>query len=160
MMVYRPKNINLEQVFHSVCEVLGAVAQKKNITLRCDVHPDLCVQADINMMNSLLQNLLSNALKFTASGGHVQLAAYQIDQQVRITVQDTGVGMTEKQVQNFIHRKPAKSYKGTDGEKGAGLGLILCRQFAEKNNGTIHLESTLEQGTTFTIHLPAHRLAS
>lgn len=160
MMVYRPKQIVVEQVFQSVCHILGAVAQKKNIIVHCEAKPNLSIQADINMMNSLLQNLMSNALKFTANGGHVYLSAHEVDQQVYISVRDTGVGMTDKQIQNFLDRKPPKSYKGTDGEKGAGLGLILCRQFAERNNGTIKLESTLNKGTTFTIILPSAIRAS
>lgn len=160
MMVYRPKQIYVEQVFQSVCDILGAVAQKKNIMVHCLANPSLSIQADINMMNSLLQNLMSNALKFTTNGGHIYLSAYEIDQQVYISVRDTGIGMTDEQIQNFLDRKPPKSYNGTDGEKGSGLGLILCRQFAERNNGVIKLESILDQGTTFTIILPSAIRAS
>lgn len=160
MMVYRPKEMRINDVFHSVCDILGAVAQKKNITVHCEAPQNIKVLADINMMNSLLQNLMSNALKFTANGGHVYLSAYEVDQQVYISVRDTGVGMTEKQIEKFLSRKPAKSSKGTEGEQGAGLGLILCRQFAEKNNGVISLASELRQGTTFTLMMPALKMAS
>ena len=153
-LVHRPQDVQIEQVFQTIFEILGAVAQKKNIVLHSDVSPDLHCFVDINMMTSVLQNLCSNALKFTRNGGHVYLSAYQSGNEVFINVRDTGIGMTETQIQDFFTRQQPHSLKGTEGEKGTGLGLLLCRQFVEKNNGKMLITSKIDEGTTFTITLP------
>ena len=130
------------------------MAQKKNIILHNDASPDLTVYVDLNMMTSVLQNLTSNAIKFTKNGGHVYLSAHKIGNEIKIAVRDTGVGMPEEQIQEFFMRQQPKSIKGTDGEKGTGLGLLLCRQFVEKNNGRVVIDSKINEGTTFNIIIP------
>lgn len=159
-LVCHPQEVYIEQVFQTIFEVLGAVAQKKNIILHNDVSPDLVCYVDINMITSVLQNLCSNAIKFTRNGGHVYLSAIQAGSDVHIKVRDTGIGMTESQIQGFFNSQQPQSIKGTDGEKGTGLGLLLCRQFVEKNNGKMQIESTLDEGTTFTITVPSGLIAS
>lgn len=153
-IIYRPQDVQIEQVFQSVFEVLSAMAQKKNIILHNDASPDLTVYVDLNMMTSVLQNLTSNAIKFTKNGGHVYLSAHKIGNEIKIAVRDTGVGMPEEQIQEFFMRQQPKSIKGTDGEKGTGLGLLLCRQFVEKNNGRVVIDSKINEGTTFNIIIP------
>lgn len=159
-LVYKPREVYIEQVFQTIFEVLNAMAQKKNIVLHNDVDPDLACYADINMMTSVLQNLCSNAIKFTRNGGHVYLSANQVGNEVHIKVRDTGIGMTDTQIQDFFSRQQPQSLKGTDGEKGTGLGLLLCRQFVEKNNGTMKIDSKIDEGTTFTISVPAKLITS
>ncbi len=159
-LVHRPQEVQVEQVFQIIFEVLGAMAQKKNIILHSDVSPEVHCFVDLNMMTSVLQNLCSNALKFTRNGGHVYLSAHQSGNEVHIKVRDTGIGMTESQIQDFFSRQQPRSIKGTDGEKGTGLGLLLCRQFVEKNNGKMVIESVMDEGTTFTITLPTGLIAS
>ena len=153
-IIYRPQDVQIEQVFQTVFEVLGAMAQKKNVILHNEADPRLTVFVDLNMMTSVLQNLTSNAVKFTRSGGHVYLSAHKVDEEIHITVRDTGIGMPEEQIREFFMRQQPKSIKGTDGEKGTGLGLLLCRQFVEKNNGRIEINSKPNEGTTFTIMIP------
>jgi signal transduction histidine kinase len=155
-IIYRPLDVQIEQVFQTVFEVLGAMAQRKNVVLHNDADPKLTVYVDLNMMTSVLQNLTSNAIKFTRSGGHVYLSAKKVDNEIHITVRDTGIGMPEEQIREFFMRQQPRSNKGTDGEKGTGLGLLLCRQFVEKNNGKVHIDSKPDQGTTFTIMIPYH----
>lgn len=153
-IIYRPQDVQIEQVFQTVFEVLGAMAQKKNVILHNDADPRLTVHVDLNMMTSVLQNLTSNAIKFTRSGGHVYLSAHKVNEEIHIAVRDTGIGMPEEQIREFFMRQQPKSIKGTDGEKGTGLGLLLCRQFVEKNNGRIEINSKPNEGTTFTIMIP------
>ncbi len=159
-LVHHPQEVQVEQVFQTIFEILGAMAQKKNIMLHSDVCPELHCFVDINMMTSVLQNLCSNALKFTRSGGHVYLSAHRSGSEVYITVRDTGIGMTKEQIDDFFSRQQPRSLKGTDGEKGTGLGLLLCRQFVEKNNGKMLIESKIDEGTTFTITLPSSVMPS
>ncbi|WP_252061189.1 HAMP domain-containing sensor histidine kinase [Acinetobacter sp. AHP123] len=155
--VYHPINFKLRQVSNIVCDVLHTLALKKNIELVNDVPDDLNIYADINMMTSVIQNLVSNALKFTDidGSGKVFIEARQADKNIEITVRDTGLGMTEKQMTNLFHPRITASFKGTAGEKGAGLGLSLCKRFVEINQGKIDVSSKEGVGTTFKVLLPS-----
>ncbi len=155
--VYHPINFKLRQVSNIVCDVLHTLALKKNIELVNGVPDDLNIYADINMMTSVIQNLVSNALKFTDvdGSGKVFIEARQVDTNVEITVRDTGLGMTEQQMANLFHPRITASFKGTAGEKGAGLGLSLCKRFVEINQGQITVSSKEGVGTTFKVQLPS-----
>ncbi|WP_087087240.1 sensor histidine kinase [Acinetobacter pittii] len=155
--VYHPINFKLRQVSNIVCDVLRTLALKKNIELVNDVPDDLNIYADINMMTSVIQNLVSNALKFTDidGSGKVFIEARQADKNIEIIVRDTGLGMTKKQMTNLFHPRITASFKGTAGEKGAGLGLSLCKRFVEINQGQIDVSSKEGVGTTFKVLLPS-----
>ena len=155
--VYHPINFKLRQVSNIVCDVLRTLALKKNIELVNDVPEDLKIYADINMMTSVIQNLVSNALKFTDvdGSGKVFIEARQADKNIEITVRDTGLGMTEQQMANLFHPRITASFKGTAGEKGAGLGLSLCKRFVEINQGQINVNSKEGVGTSFKVLLPS-----
>ncbi|WP_216938452.1 sensor histidine kinase KdpD, partial [Acinetobacter sp. BY484] len=154
--VYHPINYELKQSSKIVCSVLKSLALKKKIELIDNIPEDIKVHADINMITSVLQNLVSNALKFTPvdQGGKVILEAEMEDEQVKITIQDTGLGMTEEQMQNLFKPTLGVSVRGTAAEKGAGLGLVLCKRFIDLNHGQIEVDSKEGRGTTFTVHLP------
>jgi len=134
--------------------MLSSAAQNKNIITQVNVPESVTLYADPNMMMSVLLNLMSNALKFTHAGGYVNLIAEVQQDQVLIHVQDTGVGMSEEQIDKFFVTNQPKSVKGTDGERGTGLGMLLCKQFVEKNKGKIQIKSVMGEGTTFTVALP------
>ena len=153
-IVYNPQSINMPELMTDVCGILQAVAQKKNIQIECDIETDLHCFVDFNMMLSVLQNLISNALKFTPHGGKIYLTAHTTQDHVEISVRDTGVGMSDESFNNFNSRKQIRSEKGTDGEKGSGLGLLLCLQFIEKNHGSLSVKTEKGVGSTFVIHLP------
>lgn len=153
-IVYNPQSINMPELMTDVCEILQAVAQKKNIQIECDIETDLHCFVDFNMMLSVLQNLISNALKFTPHGGKIYLTAHTTQDHVEISVRDTGVGMSDESFNNFNLRKQIRSEKGTDGEKGSGLGLLLCLQFIEKNHGNLSVKTEKDVGSTFVIQLP------
>ncbi|WP_151722747.1 GAF domain-containing sensor histidine kinase [Acinetobacter ursingii] len=153
-IVYNPQSVNMAELMSDVCEILQAVAQKKSIQIECNIEKDLYCFVDLNMMLSVFQNLISNALKFTPNGGQIYISALTQNGQVEITVRDTGVGMSDESFQNFNQRKQIRSEKGTDGEKGSGLGLLLCLQFIEKNRGNVQVTTQKGEGTVFTICLP------
>ncbi|MBK0064153.1 MULTISPECIES: GAF domain-containing sensor histidine kinase [unclassified Acinetobacter] len=151
-IVYQPQSVNIAELMSDVCEILQAIAQKKNIQIECDIEEGLYCYVDLNMMLSVLQNLISNALKFTPNGGQIYLSARKQQEQVEITVRDTGIGMSDEAFKNFNSRQQIRSEKGTEGEKGSGLGLLLCLQFIEKNQGDLTVKTEKGVGTTFVIH--------
>ncbi|MHA3092426.1 sensor histidine kinase [Acinetobacter brisouii] len=154
--VYHPINFKLKQCSHIVMDVLSSLALKKTIRLVDQVPDDIRVFADINMLTSVLQNLTSNALKFTPvdGTGQVTISACAYGDRVQLSVTDTGLGMTEQQVQHVFEPRIKTSLKGTAGERGTGLGLVLCKRFVDLNHGEIKVTSKEGQGTTFTVILP------
>ena len=157
--VYHPINFELKQATKIVFKVLNSLAVKKNIQLIENVPEELKVFADINMITSVIQNLVSNALKFTHvdGSGKVFIEAVQLDDDhhsVEISIRDTGLGMTETQMEKLFKPELQVSIKGTSGEKGAGLGLVLCKRFIDLNHGQISVSSNEGQGTTFKVVLP------
>lgn len=154
--VYHPISFNLKQVTAIVKNVLNTFALKKNIELIDNVTADLKVYADINMITSLIQNLVSNALKFTQvdGTGKVMIDAIENADYVEIMIRDTGMGMSESKIQDIFQPRLTASFRGTSGEKGAGLGLVLCKRFVDLNLGTISVRSKEGEGTVFTVTLP------
>lgn len=154
--VYHPISFNLKQVTTIVKNILNTFALKKNIQLIDNVANDLKVYADINMITSLIQNLVSNALKFTQvdGTGKVIIDAMQVEDNIEIMIRDTGMGMSESQLSDIFQPRITVSFRGTEGEKGAGLGLALCKRFVDLNLGTVSVTSKEGEGTVFTVTLP------
>ena len=131
-------------------------ADKKGIAVSFQIPESLEVFADENMFGSIVRNLSMNAVKFTPQGGKVSIAAKTVpDNLVEISISDTGIGMSPEMVGNLFLLDIDTSRKGTEGEPSTGLGLILCKDFVERNNGKIRTESEEGMGTTFYFTLPA-----
>ena len=154
--VYHPIHYKFKQSSQIVFDVLHALAINKNIQLIDRVPDDLKIFADINMVTSVIQNLVSNALKFTHMHGEgvVTIDAKQRDDFIDIYIQDTGLGMTLGQIESLFEPKLTVSFKGTAGEKGTGLGLVLCKRFVDLNKGEISVTSKEGVGSTFIVSLP------
>lgn len=154
--VCHPINFQLKQATKIVHDVLNTLAVKKNIQIIENVPEDLKVFADINMITSVIQNLVSNALKFTHvdGSGKVYIEAYQIENSVEISIRDTGLGMTQQQIEGLFKPDIKVTLKGTSGEKGSGLGLVLCKRFVDLNHGQINVVSKQGEGTVFKVRLP------
>ena len=154
--VYHPINFKLKQTTKIVYDVLNGLAKKKNIELIEEVDENLSVYADMNMLTSIIQNLVSNSLKFTHTdgSGRVEIRAQRVDQNIQIAISDTGLGMTPAQLEKVFEPQIKVSVKGTTGEKGTGLGLVLCKRFVDLNQGQISVVSQQGRGTTFTVTLP------
>ncbi len=153
-------NINRERLdiaaLASVSAGLAALkAEKKEISLETRIEPGVTAFVDGNMIAVVLRNLLSNAVKFTHHGGSVILSAESDGDDVEITVADTGVGIKPEDRENLFRVDRQKTTQGTDKEKGTGLGLLICKELVEKNNGTISVDSEPGNGTRFTVTLPA-----
>lgn len=148
----RPRHFLLAPVMTEVLLFSELIIQQKNITVDVHVPVSIALYADRDQVSVILRNLFSNALKFSYEGGRVIITASQTDQQVTISVTDNGTGMDPKLLKTLFTSQQHPAY-GTSGERGTGLGLILCREFAEQNSGVIDVESAPESGTTFILQL-------
>lgn len=160
-MEFHPVHFRLKQSSHIVLGVLNLVAFKKKIRLDDQISEDLMVYADINMVTSVIQNLVSNALKFTPTDGTglVCITAQLHQHHIEICVTDNGVGMTDIQLKKMFQPHTKVSLIGTSGEKGVGLGLLLCKRFIDINHGKLSVCSKPNQGTTVRVTLPRSVLA-
>jgi PAS domain S-box-containing protein len=156
-MKFEPTVLPLREITAPVEALLRENAAAKSITLRNECPEEITVFADENMMRSVVQNLVSNALKFTPVGGSVVISARQSLKKsslVEISVRDSGIGMSREDAAKLFRIDVVHTTKGTADETGTGLGLILCKELVEKNGGTIWVESEEGSGTTFTFTLP------
>lgn len=149
-----PSHLFLAQVVEALLTDVNEAAQAKQITIETSVAPEQMVYADKEMLKTIIRNLLTNALKFTARGGSVTITAQQLPTIVEISVADTGVGMTAEKAGKLFDITEKNSTEGTENEKGTGLGLLLCKEFIELHRGQIHVESTLGKGSIFRVSFP------
>lgn len=132
------KEISLTTMIAENVEVIKDRSNQKGITMNNMVTETICAYADGKMINSVLMNLISNALKFTKPKGTVTISAREIDEQMsEISVRDTGVGMPKSLMEKLFKVGEKTGRKGTDGELSTGLGLLLCKEFVEKNGSKI-----------------------
>lgn len=146
--------INLSNQVEQAIVPLLPIAQRKSINLKNEIANDINVSADSQMLQTVIRNLSSNAIKFTQSGGYISISSEKKDNKVEIHVTDNGVGIP-KEKQNKILNNLGNTTSGTDGEKGTGLGLSICEEMVHKMGGHIDVKSEEGGGTTFTITLPA-----
>lgn len=149
-----PTEINICDLTNELVLLSKGNAEKKGISIQSLLHPDTLVFGDLNMLSAILNNLVQNAIKFTAKGGKVEIGSRTIGNFVEITVADTGIGMTKAEMENLFRIDLKESKPGTENERGVGLGLILCKEFAEKNKGSISVSSQPGKGSRFTVKLP------
>jgi len=150
-------NVNLKTVVERNIALLESNAKAKNIAIWSSVDT-LLVFADENMLDTVIRNLLSNALKFTPAGGKVEISAKPVeDNRIELSISDTGVGIKPENFDKLFRIDVSYSTRGTAEEMGTGLGLILCQEFMEKNGGTIGVESEPGKGSRFYLRLPLER---
>lgn len=155
MIEFEPVKINVLELVNRTIEISNNLAQKKKIEITNRVNPKLFVNADFQMLRSVIHNLLNNAIKFTKQGGQIVISSTEKKSFVEISVKDNGIGMTRDEFSNlFDFNSICSTNKGTDGEIGSGLGLHLCKEFIERNDGKIWVESELGKGSKFTFTLP------
>jgi len=148
------KMFYLINVAQKVFDLYSEDAIKKNIRLEMEIKRDCNIYADENTVYTVLRNLISNAIKFCKDGDIVSITAVQKDQHVEVSVKDTGIGMSSEDLEKLFRIDIHLSNIGTARERGTGLGLILCKEFLERNKGKISVESKLGIGTTFRFTLP------
>jgi len=147
-------NFILADVFKDVKALAELNLADKEQTLSMDFEPNLSVFADKDMIAVVLRNLVFNAIKFSVKGSAIYLKAYQTGSNVRVDVIDSGIGIAEESIKNLFAIDKNTIVQGTEGETGTGLGLVLCKEFIEKNDGQIWVESKLGEGSVFSFILP------
>jgi len=149
----KKEHFSLHSLVSDKMHLFQEVANAKRVMLVNSVEEDLVLFADMNQMGLVLRNLIANGVKFSSPGGLLEISAVRGDTNVTIEVKDRGVGMTDKDLVNLFHKETHFSKRGTNNEKGIGLGLILTKEFVEANGGSISVFSELGKGTIFSIRL-------
>ncbi len=158
-LIYNPREIEFKQIVDNSMSILRSLADKKNIVVKLPYNEDLILFADPQMIETVLRNLVNNAIKFTPEHGTIEITAQQIDDQISICVKDSGIGISEDEAQNLFRIDSTVKRKGTNNEDGSGLGLILCKEFVDKNNGTIWVNSSPGKGSSFFFTIPVKAMA-
>jgi len=145
----------LKEIIEQNIESINEMAKQKGVTIISEIPESQKVFADENMINTILRNLISNAVKFTRKEGIVTAKSRTINNDtLEISVHDTGVGMSGSTLLKLFKTGEKVGCKGTDGEASTGLGLLLCKEFVEKHRGKIWAVSEEGKGSTFTFNLP------
>jgi signal transduction histidine kinase len=154
---FRQVPIDLKIQAEESIELVALQAARKNISIISDFKTDGLISGDVNMMNTILRNLLTNALKFTPRNGEVRVGIFQNNGFYILSIKDNGIGIPADKLKNLFSIDTAHKTKGTDQEPGTGLGLILCKEFIEKHGGRLEVESEVGKGSEFRVIIPGNR---
>jgi len=143
--------INVEEVLKPIISLYLGISSKKDIQFSSKLDENLFIYADPDQLTFIVRNLISNAIKFTKKQGNINIISYSEENKVIIRIEDDGVGMPKKIKENVFNLENKYSMKGTDGESGTGLGLMLCLEFLKMNDGEIEIESEKDKGTIVTL---------
>lgn len=152
---FYPETIDVASIVNENITVLKSAAKNKKIILETNIDGSLVAFADSNMVKAIIRNLVSNAIKFTHPGGRIEVNATNSGNEVAISVSDSGIGITSDDISRLFRIDDPFRTVGTAQEEGSGLGLILCKEFVEKNNGKIWVESSAGVGSKFSFTLPS-----
>lgn len=147
-------HINLYDLVTENTEPLQLMINKKGITFHNKVNSKISAYFDYNTISVVIRNLISNGVKFTPRGGSIIVTATKTKNKVKLMVSDTGMGIASEDISNLFDINNNISRRGTEDERGTGLGLVLCKEFTELNNGTISVESEFGNGSKFTLCFP------
>jgi len=150
---YHPQEIEIKQLIREKISLLNEQAKEKSISLKFIEGDEVLVFADVNMLSTIIRNLVSNAIKFTQKG-EVTLSYQKELEFCKVSIEDTGIGISEDNLSNLFKLDKPVSSKGTAGESGTGIGLILCKEFIKKNKGEIFVESIENVGSKFSFSVP------
>ena len=158
-VVFNPVNLNLRELIDENAILFNQNAIEKGICMKSEVNEDSYFNTDRDLVNTVIRNLLANAIKFTPQKGEVSISARILsgkdqNETIEISVKDSGIGISQKNMENLFNIEKNQSTPGTNGEKGTGLGLILCKEFIEKCEGKIWVESKIGKGSEFKFTLP------
>ncbi len=153
-IIYNPKKQQLGLALHSNIKLLEETANQKNILIIDEITDDIFAYFDLNLISVVLRNLIANALKFTPKKGNISIKAKTYKKHIEISVIDTGVGIAPERIKNIFSDAHYEVTYDTNEKIGSGLGLKLCKNFVEKNNGKIWVESTINKGSSFIFTLP------
>ena len=152
---FHPAPLNAFSISENTLLLLSSNAEQKNIRIINKLEKETIVYADENMMQSIFNNLVTNAIKFTNRNGQITITSSKMDDMIRFAIKDNGVGMDENQKSMLFEMNKSFTTPGTTNEKGSGLGMILCKDFIEKHGGEIWVESNAGKGSEFFFTVPA-----
>jgi signal transduction histidine kinase/CheY-like chemotaxis protein/AraC-like DNA-binding protein len=149
-----PAHLSLYDLVIKNEQLLEQQMRNKNIYFKMDIDTAHIIYADKDMTDTVIRNILGNCIKFTPAYGQIWIEAEELENEIRIIFHDTGIGMTEEQIENIFSIEKQILSVGSAGEKGTGLGLMITKEFVEANNGSITINSLVNEGSTFIIRLP------
>ena len=153
-ITYNPEQFQLLPIINQEIAYNQFIADKKKITIKVLVDQSITAFADKNIISTVIRNLVNNAIKFTNNNGRVEVWAREVKNEVEISITDTGIGIDTEDIDKLFKLNSSVSNKGTANEEGTGLGLLLCKEFIERNNGKIWVKSNKGKGSTFYFTLP------
>jgi signal transduction histidine kinase len=153
-IIFNPAVLSLSNVINTILELETLLAETKEITLSYDTIEDFEVYADNDMLKIVLRNLITNAIKFTDTGGEIRINSVLSKDGITIRISDTGIGMEPQKVKNLFTNNSYSNTLGTHNEKGRGKGLTICKEFIDRHHGKICVESEVSKGSTFKVILP------
>lgn len=156
-ILFRPEPVDLKIQIEESIEFVAAQATRKNISIIADIKSGGLISGDVNMINTILRNLLTNALKFTFRNGEVRVGISQNNGFCILSIKDNGVGISSDKLKHLFSIDITHKTRGTDQEPGTGLGLILCKEFIDKHGGRIEVESEVGKGSEFRVIFPENR---
>jgi len=151
---FEPKEFDLHELSTNNLALFEEQAREKSIDIEAYIEENSLITADYNMINTVMRNLISNALKFTYPGGKVKVFSKRENGTYSLYVSDSGIGIDTEDLKKLFRIDVSHSTLGTENEEGTGLGLILCKEFIDKHNGNIQVQSKIGEGTTFIVTLP------
>ncbi|MFA7359709.1 MAG: PAS domain-containing sensor histidine kinase [Candidatus Kapaibacterium sp.] len=154
LIAFKPEKISLKSLEEENIKLFNETAKNKEIEIIEDIKDDVYVMADKAMLATVLRNLISNAIKFTNKGGSVTISDHIFENNVLITVKDTGIGMSNDLINNLFKIDRKTNRTGTDNEPSTGLGLVLCKEYVDKHYGKIWIVSEEGKGSEFIVSLP------
>jgi two-component system, sensor histidine kinase and response regulator len=150
----REESFDVYALIEENVKLFSTIASSKKIALSHTTPKNLIITSDRNILNLVLRNLVSNAIKFSFEGGIIKISTERTEAELKIHVQDNGTGMDEETILGFTEPEKTVSTTGTKNEKGTGLGLALCKEYLTTAGGQLLIQSVKGHGSTFTIQLP------
>lgn len=154
IIAFEPDNYNFCDIINSILYLLMPSANAKNIQLDVDMPEEIVFNFDYRMLETVMRNLVSNAIKFTPQNGKISINYKSNDLEHIISVCDNGIGISEDEVGKLFKLGEVHSKPGTENEQGSGIGLVLCKEFIDKHNGKISVKSSIASGSEFSISIP------
>ncbi|MCF8230675.1 MAG: tetratricopeptide repeat-containing sensor histidine kinase [Bacteroidales bacterium] len=151
---FKPENVSMHKIADENVSLANHMAQQKGVNVINNIDRSIAVTADVNMLNTIMRNLIFNSVKFTSENGYVRISAEDLNNEVKVYIEDNGMGMSQEEKDRILYSEDTFSKEGTNKEKGAGLGLVLVKSFLSKHQGQLDIESTINQGTTFSFSIP------
>jgi PAS domain S-box-containing protein len=157
-LAFKPQRITLAEICNEVVKSQKENAEEKDIKINSTVLENIIINADFNMLKTVLRNLITNAIKFTNQHGEIEISAEINQEEVSITVSDNGIGISKEDISKLWDLTQDFKKTGTENENGTGFGLTICKEFVEKHGGRIWVESELQKGSNFKFTIPSTNL--